>query len=392
MYHDLEQEIQAYNLNSFNIQDRGTLITVHISDLHFPATDNPSKQYAILEDQFLRKIESMPRIDLICINGDLYDHKCMASSDAVLYASLFVAKCVEICKSHNATLIILQGTLSHDSNQLKIYYHYMQRQDVDVRIVTNIRFEYVKNARILCIPELYGIPEEYYQQILFGSDFYDLCIMHGTIHGAVYGDNVGQGRLFHIEDFLNCRGPIISGHIHKPQTFNDHFYYCGSPYRWRFDDDHFKGFILMCYNLNTRQYYLDYEEIISDTYKTISIQELINNDPIKTIDYIRNLKESQGINYIRVKFESAIPGSARIVISNQFRNDESVNLEFFSPEREIAKQAEEKIKEDNEKFAFLLDPKLTDEQKFVLWVNHLKQDEQFLTVEELEELLKSDSF
>lgn len=390
MYHDLEQEIQAYNLNSFNVMGRGGITAAHIADLHFPVID-PQKQYNILEDQFLKVIETIPRLDLLCINGDLFDHRNMASSDAVLYASLFVSRCVEICKSKNATLIILQGTQSHDSNQLKIYYHYMQRQDVDVRIVTNIRFEYVKNARILCIPELYGIPEEYYQQILFGSDFYDLCIMHGTIHGAVYGDNVGQGRLFHIEDFLNCRGPIISGHIHKPQCFNDHFYYCGSPYRWRFDDDHFKGFILMHYNLDTRKYYLDYKEIISDTYKTISIEELINNDPIETINYIRNLKQNQGINYIRVKFESAIPGSARIVINNQFRNDESVTLEFFSPEREIARQAEEKIKEDNEKFAFLLDPKLTDEQKFVLWVNHLKQDDQFLTVEELENMLKSDS-
>lgn len=389
MYHDLEQEIQLYNLNSFNFQDRGTLTTIHISDLHF-TTEKGERFYNILEDQFLKVIETIPKLDLLCINGDIFDHRNIASSDAVLYASLFISKCVEICKQKDATLIILQGTLSHDSNQLKIYYHYMQRSDVDVRIVTNIRFEYVKNARILCIPELYGIPEDYYQQILFGSGFYDLCIMHGTIHGAVYGDNVGQGRLFHIEDFLNCRGPIISGHIHKPQTFNDHFYYCGSPYRWRFDDDHFKGFIMMAYNLNTRQYYLEYKEIISDNYKTIDIQNLINNDPIETIKYIKDLKESQGIDYIRIKFNSAISGSSRITINNQFRNDESVTLEFFSPEREIAKQAEEKIKEDNEKFSFLLDPKLTDEQKFVLWVNHLKQDDQFLTVEELENLLRSD--
>jgi len=264
----------------------------------------------------------------------------------------------------------------------------MQRTDVDVRVVTNIRFEMVKNARVLCIPELYGIPEEYYQQVLFGSDFYDLCIMHGTIKGAVYGDNVGNGRLFTIEDFLNCRGPIISGHIHKPATYYDHFYYCGSPYRWRFDDDHFKGFILMSYNLSTRMYYLDYQEIISDTYKTITMDQLVNNDPIETINYIRNLKETQGINYIRVKFNSVIPGSSRMALNNQFRNDDTVTLEFFSPEREIAKQAEEKIREDGEKFAFLLDPRLTDEQKFVMWVNYLKKDEAYLTIEELEAMLQ----
>lgn len=387
MENGLEQELQKYNFD-FTL-DRGTLITAHISDLHFGAMD-PLHQFSILEDQVLKKLESAPKLDLISVAGDTFDRKFFTSSDATLYASMFIARLVEICKSHNATLIILQGTLSHDANQLKIYYHYMQRQDVDVRIVTNIRFEIVKNARILCIPELYGVPEDYYQHILFGSDFYDLCIMHGTIHGAVYGDNVGNGRLFHIEDFLNCKGPIISGHIHKPATYNDHFYYCGSPYRWRFDDDHFKGFILMSYNLNTRMYYLDYEEIISDTYKTINLDELINNDPIETINYIRDLKEKQGINYIKIKFTSTIPGSSQVVINNQFRNDETISLEFFSPEREIARQAEEKIKEDNEKFAFLLDPRLTDEQKFVMWVNHLKQDETYLTVEELEAILKEE--
>ena len=387
MNNSFEKEFQAYNLK-MNI-DSGTLITAHISDLHFPAMD-PRKQYNILEDQFLKKIEAMPRLDLICVNGDLYDHKLMTSSDGTLYASMFVSRLVDIAKLHNATLILLQGTMSHDANQLKIYYHYMQRKDVDVRVVTNIRFEMVKNCRVLCIPELYGVPEEYYQHILFGSDFYDLCIMHGTIQGAVYGDNVGSGRLFRMEDFLNCKGPIIAGHVHKAATYYDHFYYCGSPYRWRFDDDCFKGFILMSYNMNTRQYYLDYEEIISDIYKTITLDELVNNDPIETINYIRNLKATEGINYIKVKFNSAIPGSSRMAMNDNFRNDDSITLEFFSPEREIAKQAEARIKEDGEKFAFLLDPRLTDEQKFVMWVNYQKKDETFLTVEELEEMLKED--
>lgn len=382
--YNFENEIAAYNMK---LQiDKGTLITAHISDLHFPAM-NPKKQYEILEEQFIQKIAMMPRLDIICINGDLYDHKVQTSSDATLYASMFIARLVEVCKMKNATLLILQGTLSHDANQLRIYYHYMQRNDVDVRIITNICFEMVKNCRVLCIPELYGVSEDYYQQILHGSDFYDICIMHGTIQGAVYGDNVGNGRLFTMEDFTNCKGPIIAGHVHTAATYHDHFYYCGSPYRWRFDDDCFKGFILMCYNMNTRQYYLDYEEIISDIYKTITLDQLKNNDPVDTISYIRNLKESQGINYIKVKFSSAIPSSMRMALSDQFRNDDTVSLEFFSPEREIAKQAEAKIKEDGEKFAFLLDPKLTDEQKFVMWVNYLKQDETYLTIDELESIL-----
>ena len=372
------------------LMNNTTLISAHISDLHFGAMD-PKRQYDFLKDQFIDKLINLPRLDLICINGDLFDRKFMTNSDVVMYASMFIADIINICRMKQATFILLQGTMSHDANQVKIYLHYMYQSDIDVRIVTNIRFEMVKGIRILCIPELYGIDEEYYQDILFNSDFYDMCIMHGTIKGAVYGDNVGQGRLFTMQDFLNCKGPIISGHIHKADTFYNHFYYCGSPYRWRFDDDCFKGFILMSYNSYSRQYYIDYEEIISDNYKTITMDQLINNDPIDTINYIKQLKASEGIDYIKIKFSNQILASNKITINNSFRTDSTVSLEFFSQEKEIARQAEEKIKEEGTKFAFLLDQNLTDEQKFVMWVNYLKQDEKYLTVEELENILKSDN-
>ncbi len=372
------------------LMNNTTLISAHISDLHFGAMD-PKRQYDFLKDQFIDKLINLPRLDLICINGDLFDRKFMTNSDVVMYASMFIADIINICRAKQATFILLQGTMSHDANQVKIYLHYMYQTDIDVRIVTNIRFEMVKGIRILCIPELYGIDESYYQDILFNSDFYDMCIMHGTIKGAVYGDNVGQGRLFTMEDFLNCKGPIISGHIHKADTFYNHFYYCGSPYRWRFDDDCFKGFILMSYNSYTRKYYMDYEEIFSDNYKTITLDQLINNDPIDTINYIKQLKVSEGIDYIKIKFSNPILASNKIAINNSFRTDSTVSLEFFSQEKEIARQAEEKIKEEGTKFAFLLDQNLTDEQKFVMWVNYLKQDEKYLTVEELENILKSDS-
>ena len=101
----IEEEVAQYNLKTEI--DKGTLITAHISYLHFPVMD-PLKQYNFLEDQFLQKIEDMPRLDLVCVNGDLFDHKVQTSSDATLYASMFIGRLVEICKSHNATLILLQ--------------------------------------------------------------------------------------------------------------------------------------------------------------------------------------------------------------------------------------------------------------------------------------------
>ena len=103
-----EQDLYAYNMKLYI--DRGTLITAHISDLHFPVM-NPQKQYQILEDQFLQKIEQMPRLDLVCINGDLFDHKIALSSDATLYASMFVARLVDICIICNSAFSDRYGRL-----------------------------------------------------------------------------------------------------------------------------------------------------------------------------------------------------------------------------------------------------------------------------------------
>ena len=99
----------------------------------------------------------------------------------------------------------------------------------------------------------------------------------------------------------------------------------------------------MCYNTYSRKYYLDYEFIISDTYKTIDIDTLINNNPRDTIKYINDLKLKHGINYIRVKFNNPVSNSDKMALSSEYRNDKTVTLEFFSQEREIQRKAEEKI-------------------------------------------------
>ena len=118
------------------IPGRGIITEIHIADLHFGAF-NPKTQYEILQEQFLSKIQDL-NFDLVSIDGDLFDHKVMSNSDVVLYATLFVDNLVSLCRSKNATLILLHGTYSHDYDQLKMFYHYMDDKTVDVRVITQI--------------------------------------------------------------------------------------------------------------------------------------------------------------------------------------------------------------------------------------------------------------
>lgn len=379
---DIEDELVNTSIRSNRI-----LVSVHIADLHFPNAIDPKIQNQILQEQFLDKIANLPRLDAIFLNGDLFDHKVLVSSDAAAYASLFVASLVDIAKMKQATLIILHGTLSHDANQLKLYYHYMQNPDVDVRIITKIQFEYIKGAKVLCIPELYGIDESIYDNFLFKQGDYDMAVMHGTYNGAVYQNNVGNGRCFYKEDFLNCKGPVIAGHVHKPACFDQFFYYCGSPYAWTFADDHEKSFIILLQNLDTRRYYVYREIIQSFVYRTFSIEDLVNNDPKATIDYIEKLKSKYGIDYIRIRFENVMNGANKMIISNYFRNNPNYKIEFTSTESEMVKRQEEEMKSELDGFEFILDPKISDEEKFVMYVNKIR-GEQFISVEELKSILE----
>ena len=243
-----------------NVQ-RGILYEVHIADLHF-GTVPPKVEYEILHEQFIQKIMTLPRLDIISVNGDLFDHKLLSNSDAVLYASLFVDELCRVAKMFRATLILIEGTLSHECGQLKLFYHYINDPDLDIRIVNTIQYVYTHGAKILCIPELHGVDESVYNEFLY-QNYCDQVFGHMTFKGAVFGNNVGTGRLFCIEDFLRCRGPIISGHVHKPGCFDKDFYYCGSPLRYKFGEEEAKGFLIVLMDLDNRRYYTHFEEITS---------------------------------------------------------------------------------------------------------------------------------
>ena len=373
-----------YTLDDENLGKRGILNEVHIADLHFGAF-NPKTQYEILEEQCFSRIEQIPKIDIISIDGDIFDHKVMSNSDTALYASLAVDRLVNICKQKGSTLLILHGTYSHDYDQLKLFYHYMSDKTVDVRVVTTLKFEYIKGAKILCIPELYGVDESVYRKFFFESGWYDAAFVHGTFKGTVYGDTVGAGRLLTPEDFIYCKGVAIAGHVHKSGCFNGFFYYCGCPYRWKFGEEEEKGYLLLSHDLDTQIHYVQFEAIKSFRYDTIYLDELVSEDPKKIIDYINQLKNEKGIDFIKVRFRVPIPGYNKTIINNYYRNNSSTTIEFLDTKEIEEMKQKEQIK--STEYSYLTDNKLSDFEKFVRYVND-NEGSEFITVQKLEELLR----
>lgn len=381
VFHNISDK-QLYDSDIRYKRSRGTLVIASIADIHMGRI-NPKTHYDILKEQFIDKISSLPKLDIIAIPGDFYDHKIMANSAAAMYGSLLMSDIVNVAREKNATIIYVVGTASHDDDTYKLWYSYVQDPTVDFRLVDTIRYEYVKGSKILCIPELYGVDEEVYQHYLHGS-WYDMCFMHGTFKGAVYGDNVGQGRLFTIDDFSHCMGFMLAGHVHVPGCFNKYFYYCGSPIRWNHGEEQDKGFILACLNLDTMSHYIDFEVIKSFKYKTIDLDSIIDEDPQAVIQYIDNIKSSEGIDFIKVRFNHSVSNANKVIISNFYKQKDNVDIEFNKTQEEVLKKAE--IESSMDKFNFILDQQLTDEQIFVMYVNECEGYE-FITVDKLKEIL-----
>lgn len=367
------------------MNNKRMLIGANIADLHFGAF-NPKEQYETLKTQFVDVIEQIPVLDYILIAGDIYDHKLMGNSDALYYASILMENIVRIAKQKNSTVVLIHGTFSHDADQLKNFYHYLDDPDIDIRIVTQIQFEDIKGCRVLCIPELYGIDESIYQYYLHYSGYYDQAFIHGTFEGAVYGNNVGNGRLFTIHDFDMCRGFIIGGHVHTGGCFSGYFYYTGSPYRWKFGEENDKGYLLTILDLDTYRHYVHFNKTECRTYITIDINDIISNDPKTVIEYINRLKKDQNIDYLKIKFNIPISGADKVVIDNYYRNNATTFVEFLN----IAEERKLKAKENGilaPEYDFILDNRLSDLEKFVKYVN-INEGTEFITVEKLREVLE----
>lgn len=386
-----DEDIQSYDVMMQKYPyKRGTSIQCHISDIHFGVMD-AQLEYKILREQFIDRIKDLP-LDIISIDGDLFNKLDMSNTDSCLYASLLVADIVSICKNNRSrgiptTFILLAGTKNHDAGQLRLFYHYLNDPDLDIRIVEQIQFEYVNGLKVLCIPELYGVDESIYQQFFYGMGPYDMCFMHGTVQGAVYGDNAGESRLFKADDFGLCMGPVIAGHVHPGGCFNQFMFYNGSPIRWSFGEEGPKGFQIVLYDMDTRKYYIYLEQIASFRYDTISIDELLCTDPQKVIEYIDTLKATENIDYIRLKCKSTPDNEPNLtIIQDYYRTNKSVKFKV----EKVMSSEEKTIAERNtdlyNKYSYIFDKSMSAYDILARYIMD-NEDGIFITGEDIKKLV-----
>ena len=107
------------------------LIMVHIGDIHFGAFDS-ERLYKELKYEFIKKIKRLPRIDLLSINGDLFDRDLSMNTNHAYYLMRFLDDLYKLARKGFIDKIrIIKGTKSHDHDQLDSI---IIPEDIDIKI------------------------------------------------------------------------------------------------------------------------------------------------------------------------------------------------------------------------------------------------------------------
>lgn len=379
------------NINLEYTTKRGISMQAHISDLHFGKID-PKVEFNILKEQFIDRIKDLP-LDCISIDGDFFDRLFMSNTDTTLYANLFFKELYNVCKNNakrgiHTVLILILGTKNHDADQLRLFYPYLEDKEVDLRIVETIQFQYINGCRVLCIPELYNVTDDEYSKVLYESGAYDMVFMHGSIEGAIYDNKMGESKIFSPSDFSCCIGPVVAGHVHTGPSVHGFCYYNGSPIRWNFGEEETKGFQLVLYDMDTRYYYIHKEPVHSFRYDTISIDDIIMTDPQKVISYINDLREKEGIDYIRLKCVSNYDTQDALnIIKEYYRTDKTVKFKFDKEMSPDEKSFDQQTTAMYDKYSYLFDKSMSTYEIFARFIND-NQSDIIVTADDIIDALK----
>jgi len=229
------------------------------ADLHFGAADL-SKMWEELEVEVFDRIRQRHEpLDFIVIAGDLHDMKESVPSEVTRKILLFLKTLYDLTERFNTTIVILEGTRSHDSLQTVTYQLIMNQilESVRFQFYTTVTAAFLCGLKVLYIPEEYVVDQKEYYREFFQMQHYDLIFGHGMI-SEWYNKKRTEDSLvtinrsapiFDVEELCKIGNSIYFGHIHDHLVYGPkkNFHYVSSFTKWRFDQTGDCGFYEVTY-------------------------------------------------------------------------------------------------------------------------------------------------
>lgn len=293
---------------------------ITIADIHWGVIQ-PKEQLKSLEFVFetiQEMIKNDLRIDLIVVLGDYFDTRLVMDNEDGIYALQWFHKLYSICKENQIQLRLVQGTSSHDNDQLQTFMELQENNDWFKIFFTTTVEETLKDLTCCYCPDE-TIETNDYESIHMDDIFLmkDLGFFHGSFD-LVYGDLLSiKPELMKANNVMyryslwdpQIRGPLIAGHWHDGKQYSD-LYYCGSPFRWVFDENEPKGLIFIQYDTEAYSYYI--QRILNPLCATYLTYEIYTNLYQTKEDYISIIKDIDQL-LIQLK-EDGLDNRLRIVV------------------------------------------------------------------------------
>jgi DNA repair exonuclease SbcCD nuclease subunit len=362
-------------------------VTAFIADIHFGA-QKAETLYTELINRFVKKIDNK-KIDMIVFGGDLFHSIISMNYSTSKFVLLFMEQVIDICVRNGIKYIrILQGTMSHDNNQLINFRIYENREDVDFKIILTVTEETLSEGlRILYVPEEYITDmDSYYAPYLKNAKKkYDFIFGHGMFKEVAFiaknqksEVTMSKAPIFDSKIFINaCKGPIYFGHIHIKTTIRNHIYYPGSYSRFRFGEEEPKGWYLSIYDTKTHKYVHEFiENKNAPLYTTIRITIHEDTKP-ESLEPIIS-KALQYNDYVRLQLiieDNKIDASYVVnYLTELYRDNKAVKFDIKN-EYEFKQEAAMQNLMDQvwDKYNFLKDSGVSHEEKIQRFIKEKHQ-------------------
>lgn len=246
-----------------------------LPDLHWGAT-NPKRFREELDQCLFSKIKELDRLDFIIFLGDFWDSKQYVSSETTNYGLKFIYDIIQITKSLNTEIIMIEGTKTHDAMQTSLCHTIFHDFNENARFQAYSKVTEINNfcgvgCNVLLIPEEYVLDQDMYYETYFKKR-YDFIFGHGMVDSIWYAKRNKESQdgitkymsapVFQVDKLLEVGRYVYFGHIHSRLAYGDRnrFKYGGPITSWEFGKNETPGYYLIDYNEMTGSIYEEFVE------------------------------------------------------------------------------------------------------------------------------------
>ena len=309
------------------------------ADKHWGAT-KPEDQYR--SSYILKRLLADLKVHLFVSLGDFYDTKLLLNSRASVYALRDMHDKAEICRTKGIPMRVIRGTLSHDYDQLEVFSHLVSDERYDFKIFNNFFIEEtLPGMKIAYCPDE-SINWDHWSDLymehfiehtpsaMFAHGNFDVVMAKIALDS--FRSNDSTTLVYEYNQLMrHIKGPIIAGHFHDGNTF-ENLYYVGSADRWSFGEDHEKGYMLIQYDTEKQVYkVIRIPNFMAATYRTFTLYTHLCKDVEVYQEFIDDIEKVLDADpNIRVKI--------KIRVNHVWPDTESqiINLKYhFASQRRV---------------------------------------------------------